>query len=373
MDINESEVHLRHAKIDLMTKSVFLSTICLSLKHAFTDKLPTAGTNGISILYNPEFLEKLTPQERTGLLAHEVWHVAFNHLTRLGSRDKMLWNKAGDYVINYMLTQAGFTIPKGGLYDERFKDMSTEEVYNIIEAEPEDNHGGDNFDEDLLEAPEGLSSDDVNDKITDMIIKAQIQSKIANKDKGEIPGEIARAIDDLINPKLPWYEILQRFMSDLVKDDYSWVKPNKRFYPNYYLPSQQSYTLGKVVVAIDTSGSVCDQEMTAMLSEIENIRDTFQPEKLTIIDCDAEIHNIYDIERYDNILDLKFHGCGGTDFQPVIEHCNEINPEVLIYFTDLYADDVRDVGDYPIIWICTDSNNTHTQPVGEIIYLKPNG
>ena len=48
--------------------------------------------------------------------------------------------------------------------------------------------------------------------------------------------------------------------------------------------------------------------------EIENIRETFRPEKLTIIDCDAEIHNIYDVEKYDNILELEFHGYGGTDF-----------------------------------------------------------
>ncbi len=374
MEYDQADTQLRHAKIDLMTKSVFLSTICLSLKHEFTDQLPTAGTNGISILYNPDFLNRLSAQERTGLLAHEVWHVAFNHLTRLGDRDKVLWNKAGDYVINYMLEKSGITIPVGGLIDHRFAEMSTEQVYEIIkDEEPEGNPGGDgDFEVDLLDPPPGLDAQDVSDKITDIIIKAQLQSKMADKDKGEIPGEIARAIDDLINPKLPWYEILNRFMSDLVKDDYSWVKPNKRFYPNYYLPSQHSYTLGQVVVAIDTSGSVSQKEITEMLSEIESIRDTFKPEKLTIIDCDAEIHNIYEIGKYDNILELEFHGNGGTDFQPVIEHCNQVNPDVLIYFTDLYADDVRDVGNYPILWICTD-NNPDVQPIGETIYLKPNG
>ena len=369
MENTQSDTQLRHSKIDLMTKSVFLSTICLSLKHEFSEVIPTAATNGLSILYNPDFLNGLSPAERTGLLAHEVWHVAFSHLTRVGTRDKMIWNKAGDYVINYMLTAAGFTIPKGGLYDERFREMSTEEVYEIIKEEPDDSHGGSDFEVDLLDPPPGLTSKDVESKITDMIIKAQIQSKIANKDKGEIPGEISRAIDKLINPRLPWYEILQRYMSDLVKDDYSWAKPNKRFYPTYYLPSQQSYTIGQIVVAIDTSGSVNQEELTEMLTEIENIRDTFKPNKLTIIDCDAEIHNVFEIEKYDNILDLKFHGYGGTDFQPVIDYCNEISPEVLIYFTDLYADEVRDVGEYPILWICT-SDNKHTQPVGETIYLK---
>jgi len=371
MEYEQADTQLRHAKIDLMTKSVFLSTICLSLKHEFTDKLPTAGTNGISILYNPEFLEKLSPQERTGLLAHEVWHVAFNHLTRLGDKDKILWNKAGDYVINYMLEQSGMTIPRGGLLDPRFANMSTEEVYNIIkEEEPEGGPGGD-FESDLLEPPPGLDEGGVSDKITDMIVKAQLQSKIANKDKGEIPGEIARAIDDLINPKLPWYEILQRFMSDLAKDDYSWSRPNKRFFPNFYLPSQHSYTIGEIVVAIDTSGSVEQHELTEMLTEIESIRDTFKPAKLTVIDCDAEIHNIFHIEKYDNITELEFHGHGGTDFQPVIDHCNSCNPEVLIYFTDLYADDVTNVGGYPIIWISTSDHEPAS--IGETIYLKPNG
>ena len=108
-----------------------------------------------------------------------------------------------------------------------------------------------------------------------------------------------------------------------------------------------------------------------MLSEIESIRETFKPNKLSIIDCDSKIHNIHNIEKYDNILDLKFSGYGGTDFQPVIEYCNESNPEVLIYFTDLYADEVTNVGQYPILWICT-SDNTSVQPVGETIYLKPN-
>jgi len=90
MELNKVEDYLRHAKIDLMTKSVFLSTICLSLKHSFTTDIPTAATNGLSIIYNPDFFANLTAPERAGLLAHEVWHVAFNHLSRVGERDTFL-------------------------------------------------------------------------------------------------------------------------------------------------------------------------------------------------------------------------------------------------------------------------------------------
>ena len=313
MENNKVEDYLRHAKIDLMTKSVFLSTICLSLKHIFTYEVPTAATNGLSILYNPDFFNSLSPAERTGLLAHEVWHVAFNHLSRVGSRDRMIWNYAGDYVINLMLSNSGLTIPEGGLIDNAYSDMSTEEVYEKIKEDNKDQHGGSDFIIDLLESPEGQSDKDVCDKVTDIIIKAQLQSRMAEKDHTEIPGEIARAIDELINPKLPWNQILIRFLSAMVKDDYTWTKPNRRFFPNHYLPSQHSPTLGEIVVAIDTSGSVSVEELQEMLSEIECIRDTFKPEKLTIIDCDYKIHNVFKVDKQDNILDLEFTGNGGTD------------------------------------------------------------
>jgi len=368
MENHTIEDYLRHAKIDLMTKSVFLSTICLSLKHIFTDKIPTAGTNGLTILYNPDFFEKLSVSERTGLLAHEVWHVAFNHLTRIGDRDKLFWNFAGDYVINLMLSKTGFTIPQGGLLDATFDNMTTEEVYNIIEKDNKEDHGGENFIIDLLDAPEGKNSKDVGSKITDIIVKAQLQSRIAEKAHSEIPSEIAKIIDELINPKLPWNQILDRFLSTIVKDDYTWTKPNKRFFPDYYLPSQQSPSIGAIVVAIDTSGSVSKKELQEMLTEIESIREIFKPDKLTIIDCDYVIHNIFEIDKYDSILDLEFTGDGGTNFQPVIDYCNTKLPEALIYFTDLYADDIQDVGDYPIIWICTSDHEPAN--IGETIYIN---
>lgn len=368
MEKRTVEDYLNHAKITLMSKSVFLSTICLSLKHEFTEDIPTAGTNGLSILYNPTFFASLTAPERAGLLAHEVWHVAFNHLTRVGDRDKLIWNYAGDYVINLMLTDSGYTIPKGGLYDTQYANMATEEVYEKIKKDSPEEHGGSNFMEDLLDPPPGMKASDVASNVTDVIVRAQLQSRIAGKDKGEIPNEISRAIDELINPKLPWNQILMRFLTDMVKDDYTWSRPNRRFFPNHYLPSQHSPTIGEVVVAIDTSGSVSLEELTEMLSEVECIRDTFKPEKLTIIDCDYKIHNEFKIKQHDNILDLKFTGDGGTSFQPVIDYCDERNPEVLIYFTDLYADDVVPVGDYPVLWICTSDHSPAS--MGETIYIN---
>ena len=368
METKTVEDHLRLAKIQLMTKSVFLSTICLRLKHSFSDDIPTAATNGLTIIYNPKFFSELSAVERTGLLAHEVWHVAFNHLTRVGTRDKRTWNIAGDYVINYMLTQSGFTIPKGGLLDPQYKDMATEEVYTLLDSDNEDNPLPSDFDMDLLEAGTPKEQKEVNDRVTDIILQGQIQSKASGKDQGEIPDEIVRAIDELINPKLPWNQLLTRFLTAMVKDDYTWSRPNKRFFPHHYLPSQYSPSIGAVTVAIDTSGSVSDEDLIEMLTEIEDIRNIYHPESLTIIDCDSKIHNVHKIDKYDNILDLEFNGGGGTDFQPVIDYCNGQQPEVLIYFTDLYAEDITEQVDYTILWVC---NSKHEAPsIGETIYIN---
>ena len=368
MENNKVEDYLRHAKIDLMTKSVFLSTICLSLKHIFSTALPTAGTDGISIIYNPDFFESLTAQERAGLLAHEVWHVAFNHFARLNGRDRRTWNIAGDYVINYMLDNSGYNLPAGGLLDARFKDMSTEQVYDIVKEEEEDDDSRGNFIIDLLDAPQGENEVEIHDKITDIIIQAQIQSKAAGKDHGEIPSEISRAIDELINPKLPWNQLLTRYLTNMIKDDYTWTRPNRRFFPNHYLPSQYSPTIGSIVIAIDTSGSVTDEELVEMLSEIQDIRDIYKPESLTVIDCDAKIHNVFKVDKHDNILDIKFTGGGGTDFNPVIDYCNNLQPQLLIYFTDLYANDITEDTTYPIMWICNSDHEPAT--IGDTIYIN---
>ena len=133
MTIKELEGRLLKAKIELMTRSAFISTIALSLRHVITDATATADVNGIVVRYNPEFLKGLTVAQFAGLMAHECWHVAFQHLARRGDRDPIIWNCAGDYIINHMLTKAGFEIPTGGLLDKKYGDgWSTDGVYDDL-------------------------------------------------------------------------------------------------------------------------------------------------------------------------------------------------------------------------------------------------
>jgi predicted metal-dependent peptidase len=366
---DKQEDKLLKAKIELMTKSAFISTIALSLKHVITPETKTADVNGHVIRYNPEFIKGQSVAQFAGLIAHECWHVAFQHLSRRGNRDPIIWNCAGDYVINYMLTKAGFEIPTNGLLDNNYDHTwSTDKVYDDLIKEKKDFDTG-TLMLDLNE--DGMPEDDgsLNSPITNIIVRARTQAQIAGEEKaGLIPDEILRRIEELLNPKLPWQVILHKFLDRRVKEEYSWARRNRKFPDSIYLPSLHSYGLGNLTFAIDTSGSIEDKELKEMLSEIKGIQQVFNPEKMTIIDCDSQIHQIHEIDQSTNILDLKFSGGGGTKFQPVLDYVSEHPTQALIYFTDLHGETDLNTVDYPVIWVCTSEHAPSN--IGETVYIN---
>ena len=365
------EGKLLKAKIELMTRSAFISTIALSMQHVITDATATADVNGTVVRYNPEFLKGQTVTQFAGLMAHECWHVAFQHLARRGNRDPIIWNCAGDYIINHMLTKAGFEIPTAGLLDKKYGDgWSTDGVYDDLMKEKKD------FDTNtlMLDLREGGSKEDMKDgpkldsAVTNIIVRARTQARMSGKQgAGEIPDEIERMIDELLNPKLPWPIILHKFLDQRVKEEYSWARKNRRYPSDTYMPSLHSYGLGHLTFAIDTSGSIDDEHLQEMLSEIKGIQQVFNPEYMTIIDCDSQIHQVHTVDQTTDIMALKFHGGGGTMFQPVLDYVSEHPTQALIYFTDLYGESTLDSVDYPVLWICNSDHEPAT--IGETVYV----
>ena len=197
------EGKLLKAKIELMTRSAFISTIALSLRHVITDATATADVNGTTIRYNPEFLKGQTVIQFAGLMAHECWHVAFQHLARRGNRDPIIWNCAGDYIINHMLTKAGFEIPTAGLLDKKYGDgWSTDGVYDDLMKEKKDFNTA-NLMLDLREGDDGDKDGPTLDSaITNIIVRARTQAQMGGKNlKGEIPDEILRILKpDFLKP-----------------------------------------------------------------------------------------------------------------------------------------------------------------------------
>jgi predicted metal-dependent peptidase len=363
------EGKLLKAKIELMTRSAFISTIALSLRHVITNATPTADVNGTVIRYNPEFLEKQTVLQFAGLMAHECWHVAFQHLSRRGNRDPIIWNVAGDYIINHLLTKAGFEIPVGGLLDKKYGDeWSTDGVYDDLMKNKKDFDTGtlmlDIREDEFQDSKKGPTLDSA---ITNIIVRAKTQAQVAGKAAGEIPNEILRIIDELLNPKLPWPVILNRFLDQRTREEYSWARRNRR-YRDDYMPSLHSYGLGHLTFAIDTSGSIDDDELQEMLSEIKGVQQIFNPEHMTIIDCDSVIHSVYEIDQNTDIMSLNFNGGGGTRFQPVLDYVSEHPTQALIYFTDLEGESLLEPVEYPVLWICNSNHEPAT--IGETVYIN---
>lgn len=333
MSQSAQEFALSKAKINLMATpdSAFYTTIAFSLLHQFDSSIPTAATNGSYIKYNPDFFMKLSPDERIFLMLHESMHCAYEHMSRGKNLDQRKYNRAADHVINLQLLERGFKMPKEGLADPQYKGLSTEEVYNLLpEASPNDPMPG--FGEDLVESDK--SSDVLATEVQNILVRAAIQSKINNDKPGTIPGDIQIFLDNLLNPKLPWYRILQKYLNTFSKNDYSFKKPNRRFFPRYHLPSLYGENLMDLAIAVDTSGSVSDADFKTFISETHGILRMMRPKKITLIQFDVAIKSTSEINSVNELMNVSFKGRGGTYIDPVIDWANIHKPQLLLVFTD---------------------------------------
>lgn len=320
---------LNKTKIQLMRSpdSTFFTTVCFNLKHEWDDSIPTAQTNGKKILFNTKFFMELTPDERLFLLLHETLHVAFLHTIRRGERNPKKFNIAADHVINLMLQSKGFRMPKDGLADPKFTGMSTEEVYNLLPDEV----ANQSYDMDIDTTD---SSDETIADIQDIVVRASIQAKMNGDNPLGIPGEIQMFLDKLLNPKLPWHRILKKYIQATSKSDYSYQRPNRRYMPDYYLPSLKGESLIDIAIAVDTSGSVSDEEFKTFISETAGIIKSMKPEKISLIHFDTSIKEVSTIKNLKDLSKVVFTGRGGTEIYPVMDWVNFNKPKVLLVFTD---------------------------------------
>lgn len=335
--------------------SVFLSTVCLSLETIVDDSIPTACTNGKYIKFNPDFFLSLTEEERVFVLAHETLHVVFIHMSRRGNRDPRLWNVAGDYVINLMLHKEGFKLCKGVLFDQRFEGMTTEEVYDLLLEE--DNQEKPDHD-DVVEA-EFASEAEAKafvDEITDTVVRAKMASDMAGN--GSIDPAIQRFLAELLQPKLNWKALLKKYVSNTVeRANYSWKKPKSR--GSVYLPRLRSLKVGQIDIAIDTSGSVTDKEFNQFLSEVFSVLNTVKPSSIGLIQWDHELRSNDQLKSVEDFKRLPFNGGGGTCVSTAFEGFKQNkSSQLLVIITDGYLYPEPPVAEKrPVLWVVHNHKN----------------
>lgn len=373
---------LSRTKIKLMLKKdvAFFATLILQtpVYWVTADEVDTAATNGINLYINPDFFLGLDPEERLFLILHEIMHNVYNHNTRRGFRDPDTWNEAADYVINDELIQRNFKMPKGGLHNVDYRDMSADEVYEILMDRK--NKGGHNQPSpwpDLKEpqangsgnqSPTGGSgsqtpsmtqptAEEIEEHNKNLLTQATQASQMAGDKAGTVPGSLQRELDDLLYPKLPWDIILQKFLFSLSKDDYSWRKPNRRFISQgIILPSLYSEGIGKIDFAIDTSGSVSREDFNRFISEIGYVFQRFNPKEIGIMQFDSVLQSNDKVVSMQDFMKLEFQGGGGTQIEPVLEAYKESSAKALIVLTDgyLYHGEELDPKK-PVVWCIYDN------------------
>lgn len=332
MSLQECRAALAKAKISLMQKpdSAFYVALAYEIPCVFDESVPTACTDGKQVLFGPKFFMSLDPAEKLFLLLHELKHIVLMHCARGKLLDFHKYNIAGDHVINLKLIENGYKMPQGGLADPKYKGMYTEEVYALIPDSAKKNHQMD------IKPFEGTPEEGelLEASITDIIVRAKIQSELGEDKPGTVPGEVQIFLNKLLAPKLSWQKILQRYLNNFAKTDYSFKHPNRRFFPDNILPSMYSRRLMNIAIAVDTSGSVSDADFLRFVSEIASILRMMMPEKITVIQFDTSLKETSTVKSIRDLMNVKFTGRGGTDINPVINWANENKPQLLMVFTD---------------------------------------
>lgn len=357
----------------------FYASILYQMPMVIKNDIDTMATDGTSIFYNEEFTDALTEPQLDGVKVHEALHRVLKHHLRMGKRDHQIWNIACDYAINPIILASDLVLPDGALVDARFKDMSAEKIYDILQSEskdePQDGNGGQPQPQAWgnVDAPQGMSEDQV--KQQEATIDAQTMMAVSSvKNRGDIPSSIKDIIKAMERSQIDWVDVLRRFVGGDQPQDYSYRRPNRRqWYLNEVItPTSNMVGCGHVVVAIDTSGSVRNKELSYFLGELNDITKNSGAESVTVIQCDADVQKVVRYEKGEDIEQFEVKGRGGTRVMPVFDYIDKENIKVdnFIYFTDMGIFDYpkSDVG-YPILWVSSDIK-CKDAPIGQTTYLK---
>lgn len=382
---------LTRARIQIQKRSPFFAYLSLFLKFQEGKDLPEYAGAGVNakgdFYYRNEFFEKLNDEEIIGVVVHEILHLSFLHLLRVGSRDRRVWNVACDIAVNQLIKDNNFRLPRDCIvsdYSNRIKIMgqtiedcdkkNAEEFYDILSAgvpeqkqkrkgkgtgqgsadngDDEDNEknkweedkkgfsGDERFDEHIEEKN---MTEEQKKKVADDWTSKVIEAYTYAKMRGDVPMGIERYMGKIHASKVNWRALLQRYILSYIPIDYTYQRPNKKSVSaGYYMPDVTRDKI-QIVVTLDLSGSIGEQELKDFLSEIIGIAKGFR-EKIDIrfLTHDVEVQNDYSVYNgnVEKIKKLKIKGGGGTSHKLVFDYIkNKIRDcKVVVMFTDGYSD-----------------------------------
>ena len=410
------------------------------LKFVAVPKMRKVSTNGRCIYFNPDFIDKLYDYELDYILVHQILHIVYGHIwcPRDVSGDD--YHFARDIYINLILENTEFSVDRyphlGYLYRQvsdsiDFHGKTPEEIHELmpyslylfneqsrskflIDSDEFWNNKDDNgkLGEIIIDLPEiegklqssktnkmiclgrGDEDGDDNDECvgnttaSDLMQEWQIRSvfmanSIETTDNeqngaGDVPDFLKRIIDQMKKPRIDWKKILNDFVQERI-NDYSFSPPDRRFNDfDFFLPdfNEKDFVSKEILFMIDTSGSIKDEELAVVYSEIKGAIEQFGNKltgKLGFFDfAVTEPIPFYSVDDLTHIIPI---GGGGTNFNAIFDYikycCNDNLPACIIIFTDgeaPYPPQSVTMG-IPVLWMI--NNFDITPPWGRVTRVLP--
>lgn len=395
------ERKLSAARTWLVIDKPFLGALVLRLPLIEGDAkwCRTTATDARAMYYNPQYIESLSLEQTKFVLAHEALHCALSHFNRRQHRVKRRWDVACDYAVNPLLLADGLEPPPGALIMPVYAGMTAEEIYPCIK----DNDSEDTLDQHLYDdddqpespgrgsqGPRAEGGDGSNEASPPQgdgtgaggrgdeggqgasgkgqppplspsereALGVQWQQRLAGAAQqalqaGKLGSTMARLVDHLLQPRLPWRMLLARYMTSTARTDYSFQRPSRRE-GAAILPSLHSKNID-IAVVLDTSGSISADEMQEFVSEVNAIKASINA-RITLHACDAALADTgpWVYEPWEEVrLPGKLPGGGGTDFTPAFGWAERLDrqPDLLLYFTDAKGEFPRTPPAFPVLWL----------------------
>jgi len=399
-----AELRIAQATTKLVATHPFFASILFRLRRVTDPAAATMWTDGTHLGYNPAFVMEVGRDELAGVLAHEAMHVAGLHPWRQQGREHRAWNVACDQVVNAILAETGLLLPAGAVPGVAGK--APEELYvpppppredagaappaagaaaagNSGEAGSEPSAPGDGEGTAAETDPGGcgevraptrpnggaLTEAERTRQMEEARIAVQ-QAMNAAKRAGSLPAGLERLVEEALEPRVPWREVLARFIDEQSRTDYSWTRPNRRYIAaGVVLPSLWAPGYGRIVMGCDTSGSVGADELREVCAEILGALTAYQERgqtpSLTVAWFD---HAVYE-QTVEEPEELRPRGGGGTSFRVVFEWLavQEESPRAIVMVTDGYCSDYGAAPEIPVLWVLTRPNRGFRPPFGELI------
>jgi predicted metal-dependent peptidase len=396
------------AKAKLLVNYPLFGTLASRLELVVNDDIEAFKSDGVKLEYNSDYLQALELSEMEFVFANGAMHASLAHEQRKNNRSGWLWQMATDYAINDMLVENGLDLPQRALYRVRFKGLYAEEIYaelkddilrDELEYEADDvndiNPNESSQDSEVSEREEvnsesssessqgsevsevedlrlssfsdqeSFSQDIQEEQLFEEFAKTTLESEFK---KGEAPQTIERFFKLTCQGKIDWRDELKVAIDRFHKDDYVLIPPNKKFlHVGIYLPSCVSQRF-KLVVAVDSSGSVDEELLNTFLSELNFLMDTIANYQIDLLVCDDKIQSHKTFYSGD-ILEADLKGGGATDFRPVFDFIQDTlqDTKLLLYFSDLDGKFPHVNPSYDVKWVVPRELEV---PFGEVIVLE---